>query len=238
MSFIYICIDNPNKGMETDKLDNAYNEKSWKELLAEILKLTLKLLWRLTFRLFKLIIRGIRWIIKYICKSVKRIVEWWKDNDTQVKVRIIRIKTKALIRLIIRWIIIAAKATGQFLRQALKKAITAIINLKPTVIAIKNALVKGCKVIIKWTKKHYKKAKAKNARRKVKYRNFRKTPGFKGLFTDIGDLLKSLINNYMEEEQTEFTPEAQHEEPNSEKDKKSRTLSNILLNPVKDIVES
>ena len=175
--------------METDKLDNAYNEKSWKELLAEILKLTLKLLWRLTFRLFKLIIRGIRWIIKYICKSVKRIVEWWKDNDTQVKVRIIRIKTKALIRLIIRWIIIAAKATGQFLRQALKKAITAIINLKPTVIAIKNALVKGCKVIIKWTKKQYKKAKAKNARRKVKYRNFRKTPGFKGLFTDIGDLL-------------------------------------------------
>ena len=42
----------------------------------------------------------------------------------------------------------------------------------------------------------------------------------------------------MEEEQTEFTPEAQHEEQNSEKDKKSRTLSNILLNPVKDIVES
>jgi hypothetical protein len=191
--------------METDKLDNAYNEKSWKELLAEILKLTLKLLWRLTFRLIKLIIKGIRWSIKYICKVVKRIVEWWKDNDTQVKVRIIRIKTKALIRLIIRWIIIAAKATGQFLRQALKKAITAIINLKPTVIAIKNALVKGCKVIIKWTKKQYKKAKAKNARRKVKYRNFRKTPGFKGLFTDIGDLLKSLINNYMEEEQTEFT---------------------------------
>lgn len=108
--------------METDKLDNAYNEKSWKELLAEILKLTLKLLWRLTFRLIKLIIKGIRWSIKYICKVVKRIVEWWKDNNTQVKVRIIRIKTKALIRLIIRWIIIAAKATGQFLRQALKKS--------------------------------------------------------------------------------------------------------------------
>lgn len=224
--------------METDRFDNAYNEKSWKELLAEILKLTLKLVWKLTFRLAKLIVKGANWLIRKIRKGIGIIIAWWNDNDTQVKVRIIRIKTKALLRLIIKWCIIATKTAGRYLRQALKEAITAIINLKPTIIATKNALVKGSKICIKWSKKQYKKAKTKNARRKVKYRNFRKTPGFKGLLTDIGNLLKSLINSYMEEEQTEFTPEEQNEDANHEKDKKSRNISDILLNPVKDIVES
>lgn len=231
-------MDNPNETMETDRLDNAYNEKSWKELLVELLKLTLKLVWRLTFRLVKLIIKGLRWLINNICKGVKSIIRWWNDNDTQVKVRVIRIKAKALLRGIIRWSVIASKATARFIRQALGRAIKAIVNLKPTIVTIKDEIIKGCKACAKWSKKQYKKAKAKNARRKAKYRNFRKTPGFKGLLTDIGDLLKSLINNYMEEEQTEFTPEVQNEEHDSENDKKSRTISDILLNPVKGIVES
>ena len=223
--------------METDKPDYAYNEKTWKELLAEILKLTLKLIWKLSRRAIKLIIKGIKWAIAYTLEVIKRIIAWWNDNDTQVKVRIVRIKAKILLRTIIKWTIIGAKATGRFLRLACKKAITAIVNLKPTVIAVRDTLIRWCKACIRWSKEQHKIAKRKSAKQKVRYRNFRKTPGFKGLLTDIGNFLKSLINSYMEEEQTEFTPETPNGEESTAKEKKARIISDILLNPVKDLVE-
>jgi hypothetical protein len=225
--------------MEHNKFDNAYNEKSWKELLTEIGKLILKLIWRILLRIIKLTVKGIKWCSCKIAEGTRKLIDWWNDNSTQAKVRIIRLKTRALMRLLIKWGGIALRESWSFIVSLSKKIVKGIIDMKPTVIAIKNAIVNGSKNFAAWIKKQIRKTAYNNAKRKVRYRKFRKRPGFKGLLTDIGDLLKTHINSYLEEEQTEFTPEAPvSENSDTPKGSKARIFGDKLITSVKDIVDS
>lgn len=177
------------------------NEKSEKEMLVEILKLTLKLIWKITYHTVRITYKGIKWLIRTIYTTSKKTIEWWNDNDTQIKFRFFKIKFKSACKTLYKWSVVAAIAFWKFIIWTCKMLIKAIINLKHTFKVIVKGTLQGFRISVKWCKKILKKCKYKNARLKVKYRNFRKTPGFKGLLTDTNNYLKEILNNFMEEEQ-------------------------------------
>lgn len=230
--------------MESNNTDNSYDEKSCKELLGEIFKLTLKLFWKIFTNLTNSIFAGAKWLATTTKNTTEKIVEWWKANDTQVKIRFIRLNTRRLIKLCLKWVSNAAKKLANHTSLLFRLLIKSIIDLKPTIVSIGKKIAHAYKKCIEWLSRQIKKIKHSNARRKVQYKKFRKHPGFKGLLIDIGLLLKSNLNSFMEEEQTEFTGEFEDIEEKILNDtrtdinKPAQNFGKRIITSVKDVVES
>lgn len=226
--------------METESPKNKYEEKSGREMLAEILRLTLKLIVKIGFNLLKLTAKGIKYIYTCINTAIKRIVDFWNANDTQVKLRIARIKLKAACTTLKRWTIIALKATAHFTVWCFKEIVKAIIHLKPTVQNCWVATKRFAKVSWEWAKRMHRICKIKSAKQKIAYRKFRQHKGFKGLLIDIGNYLKSQIEKYMDEEQVEASADNNNEEAVmeiGEDDNTAQIIGKRIFSKVKTIVD-
>lgn len=226
--------------METQSPKNKYEDKSGREMLAEILRLTLKLIVKIGYNLLKLTAKGIKYIYTCINTAIKRIVDFWNANDTQVKLRIARIKLKAACTTLKHWSIVALKATAHFTVWCFKEIVKAIIHLKPTVQKCWAATKKFAKASCEWAKRMYRIGKIKRAKQEIAYRKFRQHKGFKGLLIDIGNYLKSQIENYMDEEQVEASADANDEEAVmeiGEDDNTAQIIGKRIFSKVKTIVD-
>lgn len=221
--------------------NNKFENKSAKEMLAEIARLAAMLIWKITKSLLRVIIKFLKWLLQKSEDAIFKLIDWWHDNDTQAKLRIIRIKLKIAGKNLIRWTIIAFNSLCKFSVWAAKKLVQAIIHLKPTIKRIWQSIKTGAKKALAWSKLQWKKCKLFIAKRKAAYSRFRKTPGFKGLLIDIGNLLKAQIDRYMEEEQYESDAESKDEveliTEINEEDSKAQVIGKRLFSKVKDLVD-
>ncbi len=216
-------------------------EKTGAEMLTEIGRLLLLLLWKMVRSILRIIIRSVILCIRLIKKGIKQCVDFWNDNNTQEKLH----KAKASIRngskILAKWIIIALSTIIRLSIQGIKSAIQAIIHLKPTIIKIGKYTKAGCissGIIIK---NLVRKIRLSHIKQKRAYKRFRKNKGFKGLLKDVTNLLKSSLNNYMEEEQIETSPDAVTEDDiiiaEIEGNNKAYLTGKKLFSSVKNIVD-
>jgi hypothetical protein len=241
--------NNFNNTNNSDDNSNGYGNRSGGQMLAEIARLLLVLLGKFGKWLWKYFKIFLRWLLKMFCKFVLWIIDkteegivrlraFWNDNDTQAKVRIIRLKLRRAAKKCGVWSIIALKATGRALKWTaihlyigfvwlVRKTIEACIHLRPTIkkawkgicIAAKwlaNLMVSFVHGIANWFR----------ARRDA-YRRFRKNKGFKGLLIDVGNGLKRTVDNYMEEPQNEENENT--DEPDSADDNQEIVTDADLL---------
>lgn len=202
-----------------------YDDKSGVQMLAEIGRLLLVLLLRLLKLLWSLFKKGLKFLLKWICKGllllidatqegIERVQTFWHDNDTQAKVR----KTKRWLRRAARQTFIGVRrglvATGRGLlwlgRQTLRGllwllrgTVQAVTHIGPTLKAIGRGLRRGARAFWAWLVGVGRGFRLFFLRRKSAYRHFRQNKGFKGLLIDIGLWLKGRIDNYIEEERSD-----------------------------------
>ena len=58
--------------LSNENKEITHNEKSEKEMLVEILKLTLKLIWKITYHTIRITYKGIKWLIRTIYTTSKK----------------------------------------------------------------------------------------------------------------------------------------------------------------------
>lgn len=260
---------------DPDDNSNGYGNRSGGQMLAEIARLLLvllgkfgKWLWKY-FKIFlrlllKLFCKVILWIIDKTEEGLVRLRIFWNDNDTQAKVRIIRIKLRKAARQCGVWSVVALKATGRGLKWAavhfykglvwlLRKTIQGCIHLRPTIRKAWKGLCIAAKWIASQCVKFVKGIAGWFRRRREAYHRFRQNKGFKGLLIDIGNALKRTVDNYMEEtqnEENENTGEHDSADGNQEiitdadlleaelnEDSKVRSIGKRIYNAMKRIVE-
>lgn len=200
------------------------------QLMRELLRLLLVLIWRFIVWLFKKILKGILWLLETIQDGWERLDEWWHDNSTQEKVA----KTKAWLKMAVktfgRWCVIAAhatakgtvigakatwkglkiatKATIKGITIAIKATIEGIIHLRPTIKKIGQGIVKGAKATVAWMKRCRRGMKLSRIRRKRAYQAFKRNGGVKGAIVNTSRNVKNNIERFMEEDQEEAAPDA------------------------------
>lgn len=200
-------IDNELDDHDDGKSPAGYEGATWQRLLCEIGRMLLVLLGRLAKVLLRLTLRLLRLLLKYTIKGIillcvfahwsavqlcrltkeglRQAKIFWNDNDTQAKVRKARQMSRAALRTLGRWCVVAASATMKGAVWTGKKIIEGIVNMGP-------ALQRLCRGIGRWWRG-----------RRVAYIRFRHNRGFKGLFIDLGNALARHLQNYMSEEDDE-----------------------------------
>jgi hypothetical protein len=207
-----------------------YSGKSAMQLMRELLRLIMVLIWRFLVWLFKRFLKGLLWCIEAIEKGWDRLNDWWHDNSTQEKVA----KTKAWIKMAAktfgRWcviagkatikgigigaratwkgLVIAAKATGRGLVYAAKATIQGIIHLGPTLKKMGRGIVQGAKAFVAWIRRCRRGMKLSRIRRKRAYQEFKRNGGMKGAISRSSRNVRNNIERFMEEDQEEAAPDA------------------------------
>lgn len=216
--------------------NNTDFEDSSLTIIKSILKLLLKLLVVVLKATGKYVGLVLIYILAYSIKFAKRSVkacktgyqqlkDFWNDNDTQHKVRKIRINTILLIRrtgkLIVRislftwkWVKIGASLSWHWTKigsMALAAGTVwliantwqSLIHLRTTTIR----LIRISKVVIRRIRRWYtgfcRRQKAARIRRQRRYQEFKRTKGFKGLLIDIRNSIIQTFNNFIDEDQTD-----------------------------------
>lgn len=249
-----------NKYMET-------GEKSTSQLLRELLRLLLLLVWKFTIWLFKKLLKALLWCMQAIENAWHRMDEWWHDNDTQAKVA----KTKAWIRkaaaasgacLLMaaktaargskigtkaawRGLRIAAKATAKGMGVATRATIQGIIHLRPTIKKIVQMTVQGGKACIVRAKLAKRGARLAHIRRKRNYADFRRNGGIKGWMSRTSHSIRRGIETFMEEDQSEAAPDAVTEddliretmEQGASEGKKSMQIGKQFISQAKNLMD-
>jgi len=240
--------------------------KSARDLLAELGRLLLLLLWAVTKRLIRITYKTIRFTIRFIKLCIDSTIEWWKDKSTQEKVRAIRLKTRRWCRqawhclcigckkfwhgtvvfskAFVKYTKIAAKLTWLGLVWLCVNLVQLIIHTKPVLIRLG-----------KWLKASYRQLAAniglmrrgirlRNLKRRRRYQTFKRNGGMKGALENITNSLKSSIQSYMEEEQNEADPEAITEDDifeerfeEIEQANKAHVIGKKIFSSVKNIVD-
>ena len=209
---------------------DEYTGRSASQLVRELLHLLLVLLWRFLVWLFKRLLKGVLWCIQAIEEGLRRLNEWWHDNDTQEKVA----KTKAWLRQAAKtfghWCVvtakatgrgtviaahyiwiglkIAAKATGRGIIIGAKATVRGIIHLRPTIKMLGRLTVKGIKNFVAWLRRCRRGLKLSGIRRRRRHEAFVRNGGVKGWMTRTSHNVKSGIERFMEEDQEEAAPDA------------------------------
>jgi hypothetical protein len=207
-----------------------YSGRSASQLIRELLRLILVLIWRFLVWVFKRILKGILWCMQAIEDGAVRLNEWWHDNDTQEKVAKIKAWIKRAAKatghaLMVaakatgRGIVIAAKATGHGLKVAAiatghgivrgtKATIQGIIHLRPTIKRIGRGIANSWRAFVAWLKRCRRGNKLSRIRRKRRHEAFRRNGGMKGWMTRTSHNMRSNIERFMEEDQEEADPDA------------------------------
>lgn len=215
---------------ETSPEHVEYSGRSVLQLLRELLRLILVLIWRFLVWLFKRLLKGVLWCMQAIEDGAKRMNDWWHDNNTQEKVAKIKawIKRSAkatghacavAAKATGKGIVIAAKATGHGLKVAaiatgkgivrgVKATIQGIIHLRPTIKRIGRAIANGARAFVAWLKRCRRGAKLSQIRRRRRQEAFRRNGGIKGWMTRTSHSMRSNIERFMEEDQEEADPDA------------------------------
>ena len=202
---------------------DSFENKSGGEMLAEIGRLVLVLLGKILKLFLKYILKSLKFLLKLICKGLLALIDFiqfcstktrafWNNNNTQEKIRKIRLWFKHAFITLGIWIVIAAKASWKGLKWGLKKTaqgilwlakhiVQGIIHLGPTLVKIWKGIKRGFRAFGRWLVKVGRGIRLWWRNRQRAYRSFRKNKGFKGLLIDLGNLLKKQVNNYIEEEQ-------------------------------------
>ena len=215
---------------EIEKRQEEYSGKSALQLIRELLRLIVVLIWRFLVWLFKRFLKGVLWCMQAIEEGGKRLSGWWNDNNTQEKVA----KTKAWLKMaaqtIGRWcvvgakatakgltigakatghgLVVAAKATAKGIVIGTKATIQGIIHLGPTIKKIGQGIVKSAKAFVTWMKRCRRRIKLSNIRKKRAYEAFRRNGGMKGAISRSSRNIRNNIEKFMEEDQEEATPDA------------------------------
>lgn len=204
--------------------------RSASQLLRELLRLILVLIWRFLVWLFKRILKGILWCMQAIEEGAQRLNEWWHDNDTQEKVAKIKAWLKRTAKAIGHGCVVAMKATGKGLAIAAKATwhglkvaaiatghgivrgvhatIQGIIHLRPTIKRIGRAIARGAQAFVAWLKLCRRGAKLSSIRRRRRREAFRRNGGIKGWMSRTSHNVRSNIERFMEEDQEEADPDA------------------------------
>ena len=207
-----------------DGQDN-YEGQSWQRMLAEIGRLLLLLLVKIGKMLLRFLLKGLKWILKWICKgllavidftelSIQRARAFWNDNNTQEKIRKIRLSLQTGLSRTGHYCVVGIIGIGKGLRWTFvflaqgsvwlaKRLFEAIIHLRPTLKAIGQSIGRGCLAIWHFLCRLGRSIRLWSIRRKRAYAEFRKNKGFKGLLIDVGVWLKKQVNNYIEEEKAD-----------------------------------
>lgn len=219
--------------MTEEELHNGHEEYSGKsaiELIRELLKLLLVLLWRFLVWLIKKFLKGVLWCMRTAEKGWDRLNDWWNDNNTQEKVAKIKAWLKKTAKIAGRWsikagkatlkgigiglvatgkgIVIAAKATARGIVVGVRATIQGIIHLRPTIKKIGELIVAGFWATIAWMKRCRRGMKLSRIRRKRAYESFKRNGGIKGVIINSTHNVKSNIERFMEEDQEEAAPDA------------------------------
>lgn len=196
-----------------NKKNNYNDNKTW-TIVAEILRLLALLCWKgikalgrllkkLGKFLLKIIVKGILWIIDATDKLITKTKLFWNDNNTQDKIRKISKAIKNAAKAVGKAIIIALVAIFKAIVWTLKKAFNGLIHLKSTSKTVWKCIKKYANIFAKWTVKVARKFAQWVQIQKIKYKNFRKNKGFKGLLLDMRNGLNGHITSYLDEEQEE-----------------------------------
>lgn len=207
-----------------------YTGKSVSQLMRELLKLILVLIWRFLVWLFKRILKGILWCMQVTEEGWKHLNDWWHDNNTQEKVA----KTKAWLKMatktfgqwcviagkaIVHGIAVGAKATWRGLKVgtkatakgiviAIRATIQGIIHLRPTLKKLGQLIARGFKAYVAWMKRCKRGMKLSRIRRRRRYEAFRRNGGMKGWMVNTTRDVRKNIELFMEEDQEEADPDA------------------------------
>lgn len=196
-----------------------YTGKSVSQLMRELLKLILVLIWRFLVWLFKRILKGILWCMQVTEEGWRRLNDWWHDNNTQEKVA----KTKAWLKITVKtfsqWCVIAgkatvhgiavgAKATAKGIAIAIQATIQGVIHLRPTLKKLGQLVVRGVKAFVAWLKRSKRGMRLSRIRRRRRYEAFRRNGGLKGWMVNTTRDVRKNIELFMEEDQEEADPDA------------------------------
>lgn len=207
-----------------------YAGRSAMQLVRELLRLLLVLIWRFLVWVFKRILKGILWCMQAIEDGLRHLNEWWHDNNTQEKVAKIKAWLKKAAKTFGHWCVVALKATGKGLAIAakatghglvvgakatargivygVKATIQGIIHLRPTIKKIGQLIVRGAKNFVAWTKRVRRGMKLSSIRRRRRHEAFVRNGGVKGWMTRTSHGVRSNIEKFMEEDQEEAAPDA------------------------------
>lgn len=242
---------------ERKQLQEEYSNRTGAQLLVELCRLILLLIWKIFKKGLKVLAKFLLFVIESMQEGWERLVEWWNDNDTQEKVAKIKATLRRWSIKFGEWCVIAAKATAKGIKigaiatwhgivYGTKATIEGIIHLKPTIIKIGQLTVKGCKTFAAMTVRCARGIKLSHIRRKRAYQRFRRNKGFKGLIIDSTTAVKDGIKMFMEEDQHEADPEAVTEddlieeeiEERVDEDSKAHKLGKRLFSTAKNIVDA
>jgi hypothetical protein len=217
---------------EEDRLNEheEYTGRSASQLVRELIRLILVLIWRFLVWLFKKILKGLLWCMQAAEDGCKRLNEWWHDNNTQEKVAKIKAWLKRAAQTFGHWCVIAGKATlhgiavgakatwhgikvatkatAKGIVIAIKATIQGIIHLRPTIKKLGQLIVKGAKAFVAWLKRCKRGMKLSHIRRRRRYEAFRRNGGIKGWMVSTTRDVRKNIEMFMEEDQEEADPDA------------------------------
>jgi len=145
-------------------------------------------------------------------------------------------------RLFVKYLLLTLIAIWHGILWTLRTIKDLIIHSKPTFIRLGKSIKQGCINFGHWIVRVHRGFKLRRIRRKRAWKHFRRTKGFKGLLVDMGRGLSNGIQNFMDEEQTETSPEAITEddiiaEQMDERQGKANEIGKKFFKGMKDIVE-
>ena len=248
--------------MTEEELHNEHEEYSGKsalELIRELLKLLLVLLWRFLIWLIKKFLKGVLWCMKTAERSWDRLNDWWHDNNTQEKVAKIKAWLKRATKTCGHWCLkagkatlkglkigllatgrglaIAAKATVKGVVIGIKATIQGIIHLRPTIKKIGRLTVAGFWATIAGIKRCRRGMRLSQLRRKRAYATFKRNGGMKGVIINSTHNVRTNIERFMEEDQEEAAPDAVTEDDIMEEATRSG-VDGILVDPDRLVPET
>lgn len=244
---------------ESDDTQKADKKKTTKELWLELGRLLLLLLWEITKKLIRVTYKSIRFAYRFTKKCIEATRIWWNDKSTQEKVRSIRRRTtiyarltwkwikkacrktwkifKCVCRLIAKYIILFAIAVWKGIVWTLHTLVQLIIHMKPTIIRLRQSAAER-------RRKMARSRKLSTIRRRRRREAFKRNGGLRGALERKTNSLKSSIQSYMEEEQTEVNPEAITEDvfieesfEKLEQENRAQAIGKKFFSSIKNIVE-
>lgn len=247
--------------------DDAPEQKSGRQLLAEIGHLFLKLLWAILRKTLRVTAKGILAIIAGTTALCEAISAWWHDKSTQEKVRFLRIKLRVFARNTCAFIQIMSKQAARLavkgcklfakysiiaLIASWKGIIWLSVNTVHGIIHLRSTLVR----LWHWTKTSIAKigplcrnirraSRLRSIRRKRSWQNFQRRGGVKGAMQRTASTLNNSVQMFMEEEQNEAMPDAVTEDDifaeeieQNEQASKAQIIGKKFFNEMKKVVDA
>lgn len=233
-----------NIAVKMSHMDKNNSNSSILELIKEIAQLAILLIWKLSLKAFKLLLKLCKSAFNSAKAGIIRCRNYWNDTSTQNKIKKAKAGLRKLASAVLNGLIRFAKITVKLIILFIKCCIQTILHLRPALKKLMQALARCGKRIKRGFKNAGIRIRLFFRRKKRSYNKFRKNKGFKGLLLDMNRSLKENIRKYMDEEQTEVDDDAPDEEEKIEKllqieenNSKAEIIGKKFFSSVKNIVD-